>query len=382
MTLRGMLMKHPTWRLLLCISTLAGAASCSGPGRDAPSDVNSPAAEAVQPKADPVDEPVAMAQSRRDEPSDTPEPVPTGKQPIEHDSRSTDAALADLKIPPDWFDSTEVHYDTSHPWGDARIEIRRLLGLRGEHVREAIKLTCLYREKGDIGDGHEYPMYLFLGGEYAWSLAAYEEFVQGLLASPESGNHIHAFLSLASNQVHFGQYQQALATIDAARGRLPEPPWRIAREADVEDGYGDVHAAMGGADEARRHYAKAADLYPKSNQPYGKHLLKRRAAKVRNKLDLLDRRELADATLRDGTYRSKALGYVGDVEVTLVIRSNKIADIQIQHEEKIEQGATTIIPARIIDRQSLDVDGITGATVTVDAILDGVFQALKQAGLE
>jgi len=30
-----------------------------------------------------------------------------------------------LKIPPDWSDAVEIHYDTSHPWTDARLEIRR-----------------------------------------------------------------------------------------------------------------------------------------------------------------------------------------------------------------------------------------------------------------
>ena len=112
--------------------------------------------------------------------------------------------------------------------------------------------------------------------------------------------------------------------------------------------------------------------------------MKRRADKVQSKLDLLDYRSLSAATLRDGTYRAKALGYSGDkdVAVTVIIRSGRIADIQIDHAEKIDQGATVIIPQRIIAEQSLEVDAITGATITCDAIRDGVFRALKQAGLE
>jgi len=41
-----------------------------------------------------------------------------------------------------------------------------------------------------------------------------------------------------------------------------------------------------------------------------------------------------------------------------------------------------IIPKRIIDKQSLQVDGVTGATVTKDAIVAGTLQALRQAGLK
>ncbi len=304
--------------------------------------------------------------------------------PAVEEPPSLEAALAALKIPPDWYNSVEIRYDTSQPWKEARLEIRRLLGLGGQACREAIKLTCVYRDKNDIGDGHEYPMYLYMGGEYAWATRAYEEFTGGLLANPDSGDHVHAFLCLASCYSHFGEFRKALDTLNTAMTRLPSPPWRIARQADIHDSFGDLYARMGDAAKAKRHYAEAARLYPASNQPYGRHLLKRRAAKVQSKLDLLDHRSLSTATLRDGAYRAKALGYSGDkdVAVTVTIRSGRIADIQIDHAEKIDQGATVLIPQRIIAEQSLDVDAITGATVTCDAIRDGVFRALKQAGLE
>jgi uncharacterized protein with FMN-binding domain len=247
-----------------------------------------------------------------------------------------------------------------------------------------MKLTYLYRQKNDIGDGHEYPMHMFLGGDYAWAAKAYIDFTKQLLANPDSGDHIHAFLCLASCYAHFNTFDKALATLRNALKRLPEPPWRIARQADIHDALGDVYAKMGEADRAKQHYAEAVRLYPTSNQPYGGHLLKRWAAKVQSKLDLLDYESLATATLRDGTYRAKTLGYSGDkdIEVTATIRGGRIADVQVDHAEKIDLGATEIIPQRIVDKQSLQVDAITGATVTCDAIIEGVFRTLKQAGLE
>jgi len=109
--------------------------------------------------------------------------------------------------------------------------------------------------------------------------------------------------------------------------------------------------------------------------------LPRRAAQVQSKLDLLTFQSLQATDLRDGEYRDKALGYAGDIDVTVVIREGKIADIRLKHEEKIDQNACVLIPQRIIAAQSLQVDGISGATVTKDAIVHGVYRSLRKAGL-
>jgi uncharacterized protein with FMN-binding domain len=288
---------------------------------------------------------------------------------------SLEEALAQLKVPPAWFDEVKVEYDTSRPWKDARLEVRRLLSLNQNC--EAMKLTVLYFRKGDIGDGSEYPMYLYMGGEYAWAV---QEYRKRLTSQPRG--YTHEYLCLAACYRHFGRYQDALAVLDAAQQRLPDPPWRIAQEAAVCDYRGDVYAEMGKFEQATQQYRKAIALYPTSDQPYGQHLLHRHAAKVQSKIDLLTVKAIASGKLRDGTYTGQSLGYVGDVTVTITIREGKIADVRVQHEEKIDQKATTIIPQRIVAQQSLKVNGITGATVTYDAIIDGALQALKKAGLK
>jgi uncharacterized protein with FMN-binding domain len=289
-----------------------------------------------------------------------------------------DDLLAKLVIPPPWLPDVSTHYDTSTPWKDARLEIRRLLGVgRTETHREAIKLTWLYLQKGDIGDGHEYPMYTFLGGEPVWSIRAHEEF----LAKPHKETPIHAHLTLAALYAQYGEFEKAEATLGVAMAGLPQPPWVVQRKADLAAAYGDLYAAWGKIDEAKRCYAEAVVLYPTAKPPYGGHLLPRRAAQVQSKLDLLTFQSLQAAELRDGEYQDKALGYAGDIDVTLVIRAGKIADIRLKHEEKIDQNACVLIPQRIIAAQSLQVDAISGATVTKDAIVDGVYRALQKAGL-
>ncbi|MCL4205149.1 MAG: FMN-binding protein [Pirellulaceae bacterium] len=292
---------------------------------------------------------------------------------------SLDEQLASLQIPPPWLDAVTTSYDTSNPWKDARLEIRRLFSLnRPEAHREGIKLTWLYLQKDDIGDGHEYAMYTLLGGEPLWSVRAHEEY----LNKPHNETPIHAYLSLASLYAQFGEFQRGEACLDRAMAGLPKPPWDVMRKADVLAAYGDLYADWGQAERAKESYSQAAHLYPTAKPPYGGHLLPRRAAEVQSKLDRLTFRSLQTASLKDGQYRDKALGYAGDIDVTVTIQNGRISEIRLKHEEKIDQNACVIIPERIKASQSLEVDGISGATVSKDAIVNGVFRCLKQAGLE
>lgn len=299
---------------------------------------------------------------------------------IKQQKPSLKEAMASLKTPPDWFNTTAVHWDMNKPWKDGRLEIRRLLALDEAQIREGVKLTWLYAQKNDIGEGHELPMYLFMSGNYAWAVAEYEKY----LPKAADKGPTHAYLCFASCYAHFGEYDQALSLLDRAMKDLPPDPWRINSTANIHNAYGDLYAEMGQIDQAKRHYAEAIRLYPTSNQPYGRHLLPRYAAKVQTKLNLLTMDSLATAKLRDGVYVGKSLGYADakDMEVTVTIQAGRIADVQVKHQEKIDLGATKIIPQRIIEKQSLKVDGVTGATVTTQAIVDGAFGALKKAGLK
>lgn len=299
-------------------------------------------------------------------------------QPAEPPAISLDDQLAELVVPPLWLESVATSYDTANLWKDARLEIRRLFSLgQPETHREAIKLMWIYHAKDDMGNHHEYPMYTFLGGEFVWSVKAHLEF----LAQPHEHSPIHSYITLASLYGQFGEFARAQAMLDTALQLLPEPPWGIMRQADLMRAYGDLYAQWGNADEAKRCYAEARELYPTAKPPYGGHLLPRRAADCQAKLDLLTFQSLATTQLTDGQYRDQALGYAGDINLTVEIQAGRIADIQLEHQEKIDQNACVIIPRRIIDQQSLMVDGISGATVTKDAIVAGVYRCLKQAGL-
>jgi uncharacterized protein with FMN-binding domain len=292
---------------------------------------------------------------------------------------SLESQLAKLTIPPAWLEDVKPRYDSSRPWKQARLEIRRLLGQNKETDRkEAIKLTWMYLQKNDIGTGHEYPMYLFLGNEPVWAIRAYEEF----LKKPHPQTPIFGYKSLSALYASFQKYDLAKAWLDRAMKKLPPPPYRTMREAEFHEAYGDLYLQWGKTELARTHYTESVRLYPIAKPKYGRHLLPKRAAKVQTKLDLISVRSLKSAKLQDGVYRATALGYSGDVHVTVKIQNGRIATISVQHKEKIEQNASKIIPRSIIEKQSLEVDGISGATITKDAIVTGTLRALKKAGLK
>ena len=309
---------------------------------------------------------------------ETPEELPENATP----KQKLDAELAKLVVPPAWLADAQSQWDVDNkPWKDGRVEIRRLLG-KGDDAsrREGIKLTWDYLQKGDIGDGHEYGMYLFLGGEPLWAVHVYREW-----CARESHNYPPFFglKALASLYCDYGVFEEGEKLLK--RGLATPPPkavWKEVRQAEFHDALGDLYARWGKLDNAKASYREAVRIYPLGRPPYGGHLLPRKAKKVEGKLRVLALQSLEGASLKDGIYKDNAEGYSGKVNLTVQIEGGRIADIDVQHQEKIDQNACVIIPKRIIDKQSLQVDGVTGATVTKDAIVAGTLQARRQAGLK
>ena len=281
--------------------------------------------------------------------------------------------LKNLKVPPAWMAGLKVEYDLKTPWKQARQDIRKLLS-EGKN-REAMKLTYIYhKESRGSEDGHEYPMYLFMGGEHVWATKVY----LGRLRSKPEG-HTWEYRALASLYTKFGEHQKALAVLGAGLERLPEPPWKVFNMANVHDSLGDVYADMGDAKKATEHYRQAIEAFGKARPKYGRHLLPRRISKTQAKIDLLTPNQLDITKILDGVYRGSSLGYGKPLNATVTVKGGKVVDIKLQHQEKIEQGATKSVPKQIIERQSLEVDAITGATVTVQAITEATYRALKAA---
>ena len=326
----------------------------------------------------PAPEPKPVKPTPQPKPPATPVQRPTSPPPQPVRPKILDAQLAAYEIPPPWIKTTKINYDTNKPWKEGRLEIRRLLSLNTPDThRQAMKLTWIYLQKNDMNDGHEYPMYTFMGGENLWAVKAANWYIN----KPDSNAPILAFLYLASIYTQYGEYDRALQTLTIALTKLPEGPTKIMRQADVHDAFGDVLAAKGDLQSAKKNYETAVRLYPTAKPKYGRHLLPRRAKKVQSKLDLLNYRPLKDAKLKDGQYREKALGYSGDINLVITVKGGRVTDIKTNHKEKIDQGACVTVPQNMIEKQTLKVDSVSGATVTKDAIVAGTYRALKKAGL-
>ena len=86
-----------------------------------------------------------------------------------------------------------------------------------------------------------------------------------------------------------------------------------------------------------------------------------------------------------GTYTETGTGFGGEITVTTTVSENKIEDVQItgDHEtENIGTFAVEMLGERILAAQSPNVDALTGATVTSNAILGAFKKTLTAAGAD
>ena len=86
-----------------------------------------------------------------------------------------------------------------------------------------------------------------------------------------------------------------------------------------------------------------------------------------------------------GTYTGTANGNNGDVTGEVVLSTDKIESVTVtNHQETpgLSDGPITDIPAAIVENQSLNIDAVSGATNTSNAILEAVKSALTAAGAD
>lgn len=92
---------------------------------------------------------------------------------------------------------------------------------------------------------------------------------------------------------------------------------------------------------------------------------------------------LADAA--DGTYVGEAQGFGGPIVAEVTIQGGKITDVKVTGEKETPNlGAVAVetLPGKILDAQSLNVDVVSGATVSSNAIFAAVTAALAEAGVD
>ena len=86
--------------------------------------------------------------------------------------------------------------------------------------------------------------------------------------------------------------------------------------------------------------------------------------------------------LKDGAYEATVDGQNGDMTVQVIVEGGKIKEVTVvsnNETETIAGPALEKIPAAIVEANSPDVDGVTGATLTSGRIREAVRQCLDQA---
>lgn len=101
-------------------------------------------------------------------------------------------------------------------------------------------------------------------------------------------------------------------------------------------------------------------------------------ARQAEKVDLT----VADVDLtnaRDGTYTGTCEAFPVYAEVKVTVKGGRIDDIQLIKHRNGQGGAAEVIPSKVVEAQSVQVDTITGATSSSKVIRKAIENALKEA---
>ena len=94
---------------------------------------------------------------------------------------------------------------------------------------------------------------------------------------------------------------------------------------------------------------------------------------------------LKDIPAEAVTCTGAAQGMNGPVTVEVVATKDRIYSVKVIDQKETEGIGTVAaveIPAKIFEKQSVQVDSMTGATLTSNAIKQGVVAALESAGID
>ncbi|MDF1616278.1 FMN-binding protein [Petrocella sp. FN5] len=83
-----------------------------------------------------------------------------------------------------------------------------------------------------------------------------------------------------------------------------------------------------------------------------------------------------------GTYINETEGYYSNLRVSVTVDHSHITNIEILDHEEPELLANVVfekLPKAIIKKNNTDVDIVSGATYTSEALIDAVKKALEQA---
>lgn len=93
--------------------------------------------------------------------------------------------------------------------------------------------------------------------------------------------------------------------------------------------------------------------------------------------------EEAEAGIQDGTYEGSAFGFGDLITVSVTIKDGRITDIAVldaSGEDRPYYNQSLPLLDEMINKQSTEVDTVSGATLTSEGLIGAVADALGKAG--
>jgi uncharacterized protein with FMN-binding domain len=96
--------------------------------------------------------------------------------------------------------------------------------------------------------------------------------------------------------------------------------------------------------------------------------------------NLADRGKVVFTGLRDGSYKSACRGFVDSIDVTVVVKKGSVVQITAANrKDDRPYSACEIVPKRILQKQSIQIDAVTSATITSAAVVGATCAAIHEA---
>jgi len=307
--------------------------------------------------------------------------------------------------PPDWFDDTPLEYpsklDLSWPlkpegkWNN-QVNVGQymwdVINPNPDRWRSGVRLihhlismhrtdsTLLTRDMNTLG-----MMYFRLFQDYP--RAAF-----WLRKAGATSNQVNG-VALAECYWRLGNRQMAVRQLGSRAGHLQaikllgdmgdtDAAVRLAKAFGNTNAKDEAALLAGDALRLAGRYSEAIQFYEQvlastdfRNEEYGK----RYQARAHESIEAIRLFDQADVSkVADGSYRSNAMGYNGQLEIEVRVAAGRIEAVEVtQHREKQFYSALTDTPTQILKKQSVrGIDATSRATITSQAIVNATAKAL------
>ncbi|MBR4752240.1 MAG: FMN-binding protein [Thermoguttaceae bacterium] len=317
------------------------------------------------------------------------------------------------KTAPDWLESTPLEYpptlDLSFPKDVDGWDANRNFGQyvwdvinpNRDRWKSAVKLAEFLRER-NANDAEVVRRIDQATGEFYfrffqdYARAAYYWRLSGLDDDPASAPWLGAYLGecywrLGSKEAALDVYaktpdQFPWIKVLTEMGELDEAlklaeRLALSNRPDYAFVYaGDACRAAGDYDKAIEYYRRvlAVEATPDRTVEQMERNTKRARANIIG-IETFERLDLTKVP--NGVYFGDGVGFAGNVRVKVVVSNGKIASVEVvEHQEKQYYSSIVDVPRQIVEKQSLkDVDAVSSATATSEAIVNATAKALSEA---